>query len=40
MFEDFRAIAQPGAMLAILLVILLMTAGDLAIVIAARGWPF
>ncbi|WP_256464352.1 hypothetical protein [Bradyrhizobium sp. 21] len=39
MREDIRVLAQPGAMIAILAVLLLMAVGDAAIVIAAKGWP-
>jgi hypothetical protein len=39
MLEDLRAIAQPGAVIAVLLVLLLMAAADAAIFIATRGWP-
>lgn len=38
--EDMRALAQPGAIIAVCLVLLLMAAGDAAIVIAAKGSPF
>lgn len=37
--EDLRAIAQPGAVIAVLIVLLLMAAADAAIFIATRGWP-
>jgi len=40
MLEDFRAIIQPGAIIAVLIVLLLMGMADAAIFIAARGWPF
>jgi hypothetical protein len=40
MLEDLRAIAQPGAMIAVLIVLLLIGAADAAILIATRGWPF
>ncbi|MGY4629972.1 MULTISPECIES: hypothetical protein [Bradyrhizobium] len=40
MHEDLRAIAQPGAIVAVLIVLLLMAAGDVAILIATKGWPF
>jgi hypothetical protein len=40
MFEDLRAIAQPGAIISVLLVLLLMAGGDAAILIATKGWPF
>jgi hypothetical protein len=39
MREELRVLAQPGAVIAILAVLLLMAAGDAAIFIAARGWP-
>lgn len=39
MFRELSALAQPGAITAVAIVLLLMTAGDVAIVIAARGWP-
>ena len=38
--EDLRGIAQPGAIIAVLIVLLLMAAADAAIFIATRGWPF
>jgi len=38
--EDLCAIIQPGAIVAVLTVLLLMGAADAAIFIAARGWPF
>jgi hypothetical protein len=40
MLEELRVLAQPGAMIAVLIVLLLMAAGDAAIVIAGKGWPF
>ncbi|WP_256466891.1 hypothetical protein [Bradyrhizobium sp. 1] len=40
MLENLRVIAQPGAMIAILVILLLMGAADAAIFVAARGWPF
>ncbi|TWB60289.1 hypothetical protein [Bradyrhizobium sacchari] len=40
MLEDLRAIAQPGAIIAVIVVLLLMGAADAAIFIATRGWPF
>ncbi|MFB6452784.1 hypothetical protein [Bradyrhizobium tunisiense] len=40
MLEALRVLAQPGAMVAILLVLLLMGAGVFAIFVAARGRPF
>ncbi|MGY4497019.1 hypothetical protein [Bradyrhizobium diazoefficiens] len=39
MFRELRALAQPGAIAAVVIVLLLMAAGDVAIVIAAKGWP-
>ena len=39
MFEYLRALAQPGAMVATGLVLLLIAAGDAAITIAVKGWP-
>lgn len=39
MFPNLRVFAQPGAIIAAAIVLLLMAAGDLAIVIAAKGWP-
>jgi hypothetical protein len=40
MLEELRVLAQPGAMIALVAILLLMAAGDAAIFIAARGWPF
>jgi Zn-dependent alcohol dehydrogenase len=40
MLDQLRILAQPGAVVATVLVLLLMAAGDAAIVIAAKGWPF
>ena len=40
MLEDFRAIVQPGAIVAIVIILLLMAAADAAIVVATKGWPF
>lgn len=40
MLEELRVLAQPGAIVAVALVLLLMAAGDATIVIAAKGWPF
>ncbi|WP_314957658.1 hypothetical protein [Bradyrhizobium cosmicum] len=39
MLEDLRALTQPGAMVAIALVLLLMAVGAAAITVAAKGWP-
>jgi hypothetical protein len=38
--HEFAAFAQPGALIAVLLVLLMMSACDAAMAIAARGWPF
>ena len=40
MFDQLRGIAQPGAITAIIIVLLLMGGADAAMFIAARGWPF
>jgi hypothetical protein len=40
MLEELRVLAQPGAMIATVAVLLLMAAGDAAITIAVKGWPF
>lgn len=40
MLDELRVLAQPGAGIAVLAVLLLMAAGDAAIFIAANGWPF
>jgi hypothetical protein len=40
MLEELRVLVQPGAMIALVAILLLMAAGDAAIFIAARGWPF
>ena len=40
MLEDLRAITQPGAVIAVVLVLLLMAVADAAIFVAAKGWPF
>lgn len=40
MLDELRVLAQPGAAIAVLAVLLLMAAGDAAIFIAAKGWPF
>jgi len=40
MVEELRVLVQPGAVIAIVAVLLLMAAGDAAIMIAAKGWPF
>ena len=38
--HEFAAFAHPGALIAMLLVLLMMGAGSAAMAIAARGWPF
>jgi hypothetical protein len=40
MLEDLRVLIQPGAIIALMLVLLLMAAADTAIVVADKGWPF
>lgn len=40
MLEELRVLGQPGAIIAVLAVLSLMAAGDAAIIIAAKGWPF
>ncbi|UWU91357.1 hypothetical protein [Bradyrhizobium sp. CB1015] len=40
MHEDLRVLAQPGAIVAVLMVLLLMAGGDVSILIAVKGWPF
>lgn len=39
MLEDLRVLAQPGAIVAVLAVLLLMAGGAVSILIAAKGWP-
>jgi hypothetical protein len=39
MRDELRVMAQPGAIVATLLVLLLLAAADLAIVVAVKGWP-
>ena len=39
MLDEFRATAQPGAIVATLLVLLLFAAADAAIFVAVKGWP-
>jgi hypothetical protein len=39
MLEDLRVLIQPGAVIATMLVLLLMAAGDVAIIVADRGSP-
>jgi hypothetical protein len=38
--HEFAAFAQPGALIAMLLVLLMMGTGSAAMAIAARGLPF
>jgi hypothetical protein len=38
--HDFAVFTQPGALIAMSLVLLMMGAGSAAMAIAARGWPF
>jgi hypothetical protein len=38
--HEFAVFAQPSALIAMLLVLLMMGAGGAAMAIAARGWPF
>jgi hypothetical protein len=40
LLHEFAAFAQPGALIATFLVLLMMGSGGAAIAIAARGWPF
>jgi hypothetical protein len=40
LLHEFAAFAQPSALIATFLVLLMMGAGGAAIAIAARGWPF
>jgi hypothetical protein len=37
--HEFAAFGQPGALIAMFLVLLALGVGDAAIAIAARGWP-
>jgi hypothetical protein len=39
MLEDLRVVTQPGAIISILFILLLMAGGDAAILVAAKGWP-
>jgi len=39
MLEHLRVLIQPGAIGAIVLVLLLMAAADIAIIVADKGWP-
>jgi hypothetical protein len=38
--REFAAFAEPGALIAMFLVLLMMGAGSAAIIIGARGLPF
>jgi hypothetical protein len=38
--QEFATFAEPGALVAMFLVLLVLGIGDAAIAIAARGWPF
>jgi hypothetical protein len=40
MIEQLRVLIQPGAVIAVTAILLLMAAGDAAITIAVKGWPF
>jgi hypothetical protein len=40
MSHEFAVFLQPGALIAMSLVLLALGLGDAAIAIAARGWPF
>lgn len=40
MLEDLRVLTEPGAIVAVLAVLLLMAGGSISILIAAKGWPF
>ena len=40
MLDDLRVLAQPGALIAVLLTLLMIAVGDAAITIATKGWPF
>jgi hypothetical protein len=39
MREDLGVLTQPGALIAIALVLILMAVADLAIIVADKGWP-
>ena len=39
MLDDLRVLAQPGALIAIVLTLLMIAVGDAAIFIATKGWP-
>jgi hypothetical protein len=38
--HELAVFAEPGGLIAMLLVLLMMGAGGAAMAIAARGWPF
>jgi hypothetical protein len=38
--HEFALFTEPGALVAVFLVLLMMGAGGAAMAIAARGWPF
>jgi hypothetical protein len=38
--HEFAVFAEPGALMAMFLVLLVLAGGDAAMAIAARGWPF
>ena len=40
MLDSLGVLTEPGAIVAIIAILLLMAAGDAAIFIAAKGWPF
>ncbi|WP_283815995.1 hypothetical protein [Bradyrhizobium diazoefficiens] len=40
MLGELRVLAQPGAIVASLAVLLLMAGADAVIVVAVKGWPF
>jgi hypothetical protein len=40
MLDSLRVLTEPGAIVAIIAILLLMAAGDAAIFIATKGWPF
>lgn len=40
LWDELRVLLQPGALVALGLLLLIMAAGDIAMAIAARGWPF
>lgn len=38
--DELRVLIEPGAPAAIGLLLLIMAAGDIAMAVAGRGWPF